>query len=41
MLSDIDNDNKIMPMKLNYSHKLLLIGVLNMANSPQLKTEHN
>ena len=41
MLMLIDKDGKSMPMKLNYSHKLLLIGVLNMANSPQLKTEHN
>ena len=37
MLMLIDNDNKIML----FAYKLLLIGVLNMANSPQLKTEHN
>ena len=37
MLSAIDNDNKSMLI----AYKLLLIGVLNLANSPQLKTEYN
>ena len=37
MLTPIDKGSKIML----FAYKLLLIGILNMANSPQLKTEHN